>query len=93
MRWYSIKGRIFKDKTFNPGTEEKRQSIWNARTQFHDNCTITDEDEIGNGGPKAKYKNNIEAIKLLKQIETENRQATPDEQKVLAKYAGWGGLP
>ena len=56
------------------------------------NFTITDEDNIGDGGEKTKYRNNVEAIKLLKQLEAENRLATPSEQKVLAKYVGWGGL-
>lgn len=44
-------------------------------------------------GVKAKYKQNIEAIKLLKQIETENRLATSLEQNILSKYNGWGGIP
>lgn len=56
------------------------------------NFTITDEDKIGDGGPKAKFRDNINAIKLLKKLEEENRLATPEEQKVLARYVGWGGL-
>ena len=56
------------------------------------NFTITEDDNIGVGGEKTKYRNNVEAIKLLKQLEAENRLATPSEQKVLAKYVGWGGL-
>lgn len=44
------------------------------------------------GGAKTKYKNNILAIKTLKQIEAEQRTATPEEQIVLARYVGWGGL-
>ncbi len=51
------------------------------------------EDEIGIGGLKTKFRNNVEAIKTLKVIEEENRSATADEQKILAKYAGWGGMP
>lgn len=43
-------------------------------------------------GDKSKYQANITAIKLLRQIETERRQATPEEQAVLARYCGWGGL-
>ncbi|MNW42628.1 hypothetical protein D3C74_198030 [compost metagenome] len=43
-------------------------------------------------GPKSKYKRNVEAIRLLKQMETEQRQATTDEQHILAGYVGWGGL-
>ncbi len=47
---------------------------------------------IGTGTPKERYRRNIEAIKLLKQIESENRLATADEQQILAQYVGWGGL-
>ena len=56
-------------------------------TNYH----ITD-DHIGEGTPLERFKNNIEAIKTLKAIESENRAATPDEQETLAKYVGWGGL-
>lgn len=56
------------------------------------NFTITEDENIGKGGPKTKYKDNVEAVKLLKQLEAENRLATPEEQKVLARYVGWGGL-
>lgn len=45
------------------------------------------------GGPKAKYQANVQAIRLLKQIEADGRLATPAEQKDLAKYTGWGGIP
>lgn len=48
--------------------------------------------ELGIGSLKEKYKNNVDAIRLLKQIETENRLATSDEQEILSKYVGWGGL-
>ena len=53
--------------------------------------TITDE-HLGEGGAKAKFTANIAAIRTLKTIESENRLATPEEQAVLAKYVGWGGL-
>ncbi len=56
------------------------------------NYRITDADQIGVGSPKEKYRNNVQAIKLLKKIESENRKATPEEQAVLIKYVGWGGL-
>jgi len=49
-------------------------------------------DEIGVGGLKTKFKNNIEAIKILKVIESEHRLATAEEQKILVKYVGWGGM-
>lgn len=55
--------------------------------------TITDGNYGSEGGAKTRFRNNIEAIKLLKAIESENRLATPDEQKILAKYVGWGGIP
>ncbi|HYE93571.1 MAG TPA: hypothetical protein VEA38_21250, partial [Terriglobales bacterium] len=54
---------------------------------------ITDADAIGAGGPKEKARANLAAIRLLKQIEEAGRPATPDEQKILVKYAGWGGIP
>lgn len=54
--------------------------------------TITEDDEVGKGGLKTKFKQNLEAIKLLKQLQRENRQATKDEQKILTKWVGWGGL-
>jgi type I restriction-modification system DNA methylase subunit len=55
------------------------------------NFHITDE-ALGVGGPKAKYAMNIAAIRTLKQIESEHRQATPQEQEILSRYVGWGGL-
>lgn len=55
------------------------------------NFKITD-DNLGVGTLKEKYKNNIEAIKVLKQCEEQNRYATPEEQEILSKYVGWGGL-
>lgn len=56
------------------------------------NFTITD-DRLGEGGPKTKFRMNMEAIRTLKQIESESRAAMPDEQQVLSKYVGWGGIP
>ena len=55
------------------------------------NYRITD-DALGAAPPSQRYANNMAAIRLLKQLETENRPATPEEQEVLAKYVGWGGL-
>lgn len=55
--------------------------------------TVEDEAEIAKGGAKTRYRANVEAIKLLKQIEAEGRPATPEEQAVLVKYTGWGGIP
>ena len=53
---------------------------------------ITD-DALGHGGPKAKFRMNLEAIHTLARIEKENRRASRQEQEVLAKYVGWGGIP
>ena len=55
------------------------------------NFRITD-DAIGVGGAKEKFRNNMAAINLLHELEIENRLATPEEQKVLSRYVGWGGL-
>ena len=56
------------------------------------NFRITD-DHLGEGGPKAKYAANAAAIKALKAIEAKERGATPEEQDVLSRYVGWGGIP
>ena len=56
------------------------------------NFHITDDD-LGTGGPKAKFKANMEAIRLLKELEQDQRLATPEEQEVLSRYVGWGGIP
>lgn len=53
---------------------------------------VISDDEIGVGGKKERFRNNINAINVLKKCHRENRFATPDEQAVLAKYVGWGGL-
>ena len=56
------------------------------------NFRIQDND-LGAGGPKAKYKANMEAIHLLQTLELEERLATPEEQEILSRYVGWGGIP
>ena len=56
-----------------------------------ENFHITD-DHLGEGGPKQKFRANIMAIQLLKKCEEEHRPATPEEQKILSGYVGWGGL-
>lgn len=60
----------------------------NTAQNFH----ITDPD-LGAGGQKTKYQNNVAAIRLLKDLETQGRSATPEEQEVLSRYVGWGGIP
>lgn len=56
----------------------------------HENYVLEDRESVT--GAKTKFRNNITAIKILKQIEAENRTATPEEQKQLSLYSGWGGL-
>ena len=68
-------------------TERKEAEPYKAQ-----NFRITD-DHLGEGGAKTKYAFNIAAIQTLKQIEEEGRQARPDEQEILSRYVGWGGLP
>ncbi|MVB09524.1 hypothetical protein CAFE_01800 [Caprobacter fermentans] len=51
------------------------------------------DDHLGEGGAKTKYGYNIAAIRTLKQIESEGRTATPEEQETLSRYVGWGGIP
>lgn len=55
------------------------------------NFKITN-DLLGVGTAKEKYRNNVEAIKVLKRCEEQDRYATPEEQEILSKYVGWGGL-
>ena len=50
------------------------------------------QDDLGVGTPTERYYNNVSAIRLLKQLEAENRLATPEEQQIMAQYVGWGGL-
>lgn len=56
------------------------------------NFRFSEDYDLYPSGAKTKYKNNVMAIKLLKQIELEKRTATPEEQIILARYVGWGGL-
>ena len=66
---------------------EYKENLRRSAENFH----ITD-DHLGEGGPKAKFQANIEAIKLLKYLEETTGQATPEQQEVLSRYVGWGGL-
>ena len=56
------------------------------------NFRITDDD-LGAGGPKTKYKANVEAIRVLQTLDAEQRQATAEEQEILSRYVGWSGIP
>ena len=68
--------------------EEPERISTPAVQNFH----ITDPD-LGAGGQKTKYQNNVAAIRLLKDLEAQGRNATPEEQEVLSRYVGWGGIP
>lgn len=70
---------------------EQEQEIIHSSEEEKINFHITD-DNLGVGGAKEKFRRNINAIKLLKNIEAENRLATSDEQEILSQYVGWGGL-
>lgn len=59
-----------------------------ARSQFK-----IENDNIGEGTLREKFNRNVEAIKVLKECEEEDRFATPEEQEILSKYVGWGGIP
>lgn len=71
--------------------KEKQQTVETEYFSSNENFEITNE-HLGEGGAKAKFKANIEAINLLHQLETDERQATKEEQEILSKYVGWGGL-
>lgn len=72
-------------------TEKPKEEATKRETAGH-NFHITKEHGIGEGGLKTKFKQNIDAIKLLKQLESEGRRATPSEQAILAKFNGWGTI-
>ena len=79
--WRQIKEAI-------PDQAEMQPEQAPAAENFH----ITDPD-LGAGGQKTKFQNNVAAIRLLKDLESQGRLAAPEEQEVLARYVGWGGLP
>ena len=70
--------------------EEKTEALAVPINDRH-NFRITD-DTLGVGGAKEKFRNNMTAINLLHELEIENRLATPEEQEILSRYVGWGGL-
>ena len=84
-----IQKLLEQEKTELP-PEEKTEAPAVPVTDRH-NFRITN-DAIGVGGAKEKFRNNMAAINLLHELEIENRLATPEEQEVLSRYVGWGGL-
>ena len=81
-----IQKLLEQEKTELP-PEEKTETIATDRHNFRIN-----DDAIGVGGAKEKFRNNMAAINLLHELEIESRLATPEEQEVLSRYVGWGGL-
>ena len=71
---------------------EKPEPPRDAPIPSAENFRIMDED-LGMGGAKVKFRRNMDAITTLKTIESEGRQATKEEQEILSRYVGWGGLP
>ena len=80
-----IQKLLEQEKTVPP--EEKAETLATDRHNFRIN-----DDAIGVGGAKEKFRNNMAAINLLHELEIESRLATPEEQEVLSRYVGWGGL-
>ena len=71
---------------------ESTSEVVSVPQQTAENFRITDT-HLGEGGAKTKYGYNIAALKLLKELEAYGRNATSDEQEILSRYVGWGGLP
>ena len=81
-------------ETVSPWTMERNVSVSSLFPNLRRNASnfrITDE-HLGEGGPKAKFQANVNAIRLLKELEAAGQQASPEQQEVLSRYVGWGGL-
>ena len=76
----------FTQKPQKEQVQEQQQAAVKKTGNYH----LT---ELSKGGQKTRYQWNVEAIRLMKQIEYENRAATQSEQEILARYVGWGGIP
>ncbi len=84
MKYAEKNGFTLNTPTEIVAVEQKQEQ---KKRNFHYNLW-----ELPHGGAKTRYKWNVDAIRTLKQIEADGRLATPDEQKILANYVGWGGL-
>src|ERR1051326_3061354 len=76
-----------------PGRRRTQRYTESVALRNQDNYRITAEDRLGSGSLKQKCRDNLAAIRLLRQLESESRPATRDEKRVLVRYVGWGGLP
>ena len=87
------------EETITPAWEQhkprSRTNIFDPHPEIpmsgRHNYRITDDD-LGAGGQKTKYRNNVDAIRTLQAVESEDRFATPEEQEILSRYVGWGGI-
>ena len=81
------------EQAYNPlsMSGEEKLVLEASSHRIAQNFHITD-DHLGEGGAKTKYGWNLAAIRTLQQVEAENRSATPEEQEILSRYVGWGGL-
>lgn len=82
--------RLLEQEQIELPPEEEKKAI-PFTTDDLENFRITD-DSLGVGGAKEKFRNNMAAIGVLHELEFDNRSATPEEQEILSKYVGWGGL-
>ncbi len=89
MSELSANTKLYDDNTEKAETKTEEKA---GKTQPL-NYRITDDNYGAIGGDKARYRANVDAIRTLKAIESENRNATAEEQEILAKYVGWGGIP
>ena len=78
-----------------PESGDERTGADGASGSQHlpDNFRLSSVKDIGTGGARTKYRDNIAALELLHKLETEKRHATSAEQSILARYVGWGGIP
>ena len=96
----AVRAGVSQEDGIPPGVGDGDKSVPPAGRVFLDepeqpsrDFRITDAHRIGQGGPHEKARDNIAAIRLLKHLEAENRDATDEEKAVLARYVGWGGMP
>ncbi|HEX3016236.1 MAG TPA: DEAD/DEAH box helicase [Caproicibacter sp.] len=91
---YSWSHEVINRDAFERGIrqDERNSSLFTPIQPATENFRITD-DHLGEGGQKTKFGFNIQAIRKMKQIEGEGRSATPEEQEILSRYVGWGGIP
>lgn len=81
------------DRESEPGYERTGAAGASRNQHSPVNFRLDSVENIGAGGAKTKFKDNIVALELLHQLEVDKRLATPTEQTILARYVGWGGLP